>query len=119
MSKTRIRVLAILFVAEGLFYVGYTVWQTVLNRLEFYRAPPLITSLAYAFFLAMFGVGAFFISRAFILLIRGKRWLSDYYVSIFSVFLWAFPALISFGNARTYFTTAPLSLELTLTLILR
>jgi hypothetical protein len=107
----RIRVLAIQFVAEGLFYVTYTVWQTVLNRLEFYRAPPLITPLAYAFFLAMLGVGVFFISRAFFLLIGGKRSLSDYYVSIFSFFLWVFPALISFGNARTYFATAPLSLR--------
>jgi len=59
----------------------------------------------------MFGVGIFFISRAFILLIGGKRLLSDYYVSVFSVFLWVFPALISFGNARTYFMAAPLSLR--------
>jgi len=111
MSKIGIRVLAILFVVEGLFYVTYTVYHTVLNRLEFYRAPPLITPLAYAFFLTMLGVGVFFISRAIILLFGGKSLPSDYYVSIVSFYLWVLPALFSFGNARTYFATAPLSLR--------
>jgi uncharacterized membrane protein len=111
MSKIGIRVLAILFAIEGLFYVTYTVWNTILNRLEFYRAPPLITPLAYAFFLVMLGVGVYFICRAFILPIGGKRLPADYYVSIVSFYLWIFPALFSFGNARTYFATAPLSLR--------
>ncbi len=111
-STREIRVVAILFIAEGVFYVAYAVWRTVLNRLEVYRAPPALETLAYAFFLAMLGAGIFFISRAFILLIgRTRLHLSDYGVSLCSFFLWGFPALISFGNAHSYLTTAPSSLR--------
>ena len=112
MSAGRNTVLAILFFAEGLFFVAFTVWTTVINQLEFYRAPPLLETLAYGFFLVMFGVGAFFVARALVLSTRSTGLLaSDSYMSAFSFLLWIFPALTSFGNANSYFTTAPMSLR--------
>lgn len=84
----------------------------MINRLEFYRAPPLLETLAYGFFLVMFGVGAFFVARAIFLSTGSKGLLtSDLYVSAFSFLLWIFPALVSFGNASSYFATAPESLR--------
>jgi len=105
------RVLAILFFVKGFFYVAFPVWTTMINRLEFYMAPPALGTLAYGFFLVMFGVGAFFVARAWFLSTVSRGLLaSDLYVSAVAFLLWSLPALVSFGNANTYFTTAPESL---------
>ncbi len=112
MTIIRMAVLGVLFLVEGFFYIIFAIWQTAVNRLEFYMAPPGLETLAYGFFFVMLGIGAFFVTRAFFLLTGPRRLLlTDLYVSAFSFPLWFLPALVSFGNANTYFTTAPVSLR--------
>jgi hypothetical protein len=121
LSRVGTRFLAVLYAAEGFFYVAYVLWRVVPGGLSLlYRvphfiessAPPFIENWFFTFLFAMFCVGVFFISRALILLFgEGKLRFSDYFVSGFSVFLWAIPALVSFGNAYGYFTHSTLSLR--------
>ena len=104
-SQRRKCFFAVFYILDGVFYLVFSLWHTLINPLEFYRAPPGLESMAYAFLLVMFIAGVFFISRAYTLL---KGWvrlsLTDLYASVFSLPLWFFPALISLGNARTYLT---------------
>ncbi len=105
--KRRVLMIGILFGAQGVFYLVFSLWLTIINPLRFGRTPPLLKTLAYAFLFVMLVVGVYFIVRAFTLLAWARLSRSDFYVSIFSIVLWVLPAQLSFGNAHTYLTTAP------------
>jgi len=106
MSQTRTRLLGLFYVAEGVLFLSYSVWQLWIEPLEFYRAPPLLEVLATIFISLMFVAGIFYISRApgIIKGIFRSRSL-DITASALFLPLWLFPALVSLGNANTYLTS--------------
>ncbi|HKZ93604.1 MAG TPA: hypothetical protein VJ249_03350 [Candidatus Bathyarchaeia archaeon] len=113
MSNTRMRLLGVFYIAEGVSFLAYSAWRLWIQPLEFYRAPPILELLAKIFMSLMFVAGVFYISRA-PGIINGlfKSRSPDVAASVLSIPLWFFPALISLGNAATYLTSPYMPAEL-------
>jgi Na+-transporting methylmalonyl-CoA/oxaloacetate decarboxylase gamma subunit len=107
-SDRKARILVASYFAEGILYLAYSVYYTMISPLQYSRAPEGVGFLAIFFFFLMLIAGIYFLVKA-ISLFRNKEIPSrrDLTAAICSMPLWVLPASVTLGIAVPYLMAPP------------
>jgi len=93
--------------AQGVVYIGYSIWRTMISPLDYARAGQPVGFLMILFFFLMFMAGLYFLIEALSRKNGENPSRREFLVSVCTSPLWAFPAFVTLGLSIPLLMASP------------